>query len=289
MKPNFFIVGGPKCGTTNISHYLNLHPQVFISELNEPYYFCKFDVPENFERDSMIRDMDTYLKLFKKAKNHKAIGEATSAYLSCPHAASEIKKAFPESKIIISLRNPIERAHSAYFSYLFMHPQETSFTDMINLHHDEIMSGKFNIRNILLGGFYTEQIKRFQNHFDAKKIRIVIFEEYIKNIESTITSILRFLDVDGSIEFSEQEKGSYRVPKGALSGFLLSSKLFRKTTTKLIPTVTRQKIGDGFFLKQTTKPPMSTKERMILREIYEQEVKNLKLFLERDLPWDDFN
>ena len=69
MKPNFFIVGGSKCGTTNISYYLNEHPQVFVSELNEPYYFCRFDVPEDFERPSMIKDEVKYLKLFENAKN----------------------------------------------------------------------------------------------------------------------------------------------------------------------------------------------------------------------------
>ena len=64
MEPNFFIAGGSKCGTTNISYYLNEHPQVFVSELNEPYYFCKFDVPNDFERPSMIKDEVKYLKLF---------------------------------------------------------------------------------------------------------------------------------------------------------------------------------------------------------------------------------
>ena len=49
MPPNFFIVGGAKCATTNISYYLNQHPDVFIPELNEPHYYCRFDVPENFK------------------------------------------------------------------------------------------------------------------------------------------------------------------------------------------------------------------------------------------------
>ena len=74
MKPNFFIAGGSKCGTTNISYYLNEHPQAFISELNEPYYFAKLDVPKNFKRPSMITDYKKYLDLYKKATNHKAIG-----------------------------------------------------------------------------------------------------------------------------------------------------------------------------------------------------------------------
>ena len=67
MNPNFFIVGASKSGTTNISYYLNEHPDVFISELNEPYYFSRLDVSKNFKRESMITDYEKYLSLFKKA------------------------------------------------------------------------------------------------------------------------------------------------------------------------------------------------------------------------------
>jgi hypothetical protein len=289
MKPNFFIVGAPKCATTNISYYLSLHSDIFISELNEPYYFCKFDVPEDFERASMIRDFDKYLKLFRKAKNHKAIGEATSTYLMCPHAPSEIKKAFPDAKIVISLRNPIERAHSSYFSNLFRLNQKIGFSEMIKTHYNEVKDKKFNVYNIILAGLYTEQIINFQKYFDSTKIKIIIFEEYTKNVENTIRMILNFLDIDEKVEFKEQSKGAYRVPKGAFAKLLMNSQLFRKTATKFVPTVTRQKIGDKFLFKQTTKPQMLSEDRKLLREIYKQEVKDLEQLLGRKLPWVDFD
>ena len=288
MKPNFFIVGGSKCGTTNISYYLNEHPQVFVSELNEPYYFCRFDVPEDFERSSMIKDEVKYLKLFENAKNHKAVGEATSAYLHCPHAASEIKKSFPDSKIIISLRNPIEKAHSSYFSYKFMHPDNRSFIDMINWQEQERHGKEFFIYNFIEGGFFSKHIKRYQNEFRSDNIKIIIFENYIKNESEHIKSILKFLDIDESINLTEQPKGSYRVPKNKITGYLLGSPLFRKVATKLIPTVQRQKLGDKFFLRQTKKPSMLPSERKLLKEIYETEVRNLEELLGSKLPWDDF-
>lgn len=289
MKPNFFIAGAPKCATTNISYYLSLHPDIFISELNEPYYFCKFDVPDDFERASMIRDFDKYLNLFKKARNYKVVGEATSTYLMCPSAPSEIKKAFPDSKIIISIRNPIERAHSSYFSNLFRLNQKINFSKMIHMHNSEVRSKKFSVYNIILAGLYTEQVKNFQKYFDSNKIKIIIFEEYVKNIEGTIRSILNFLDIDEKIELSEQPKGAYRVPKGTLPRVLMNSKLFRTTATKLVPTITRQKFGDRFMFKQTTKPQMSVEDRMSLKNIYEQEVKNLERLLDKKLPWVDFS
>ena len=69
MEPNFFIVGGSKCGTTNMSYHLMEHEKIFMPDLNEPYYFCRLDVPNDFKRDSMIWDKKKYLDLFKNANN----------------------------------------------------------------------------------------------------------------------------------------------------------------------------------------------------------------------------
>ena len=150
-------------------------------------------MPEDFERPSMIKDEVKYLKLFENAKNHKAVGEATSAYLHCPHAASEIKKSFPDSKIIISLRNPIEKAHSSYFSYKFMHPDNRSFIDMINWQEQERHEKEFFIYNFIESGFFSKHIKRYQDEFRSDNIKIIIFENYIKNESEHIKSILKFL------------------------------------------------------------------------------------------------
>ena len=136
--------------------------------------------------------------------------------------------------------------------------------------------------------FYSKHIKRFQENFSADKIKIIIFEEYVKNIIPTIDSILAFLGIDEKIEFDEQPKGAYRVPKNKIAELLLENATFRKTATKLIPTITRQNIGDKYFVKQTKKPPMLQQERERLKKIYESEVKELEILLGRKLPWDDF-
>jgi hypothetical protein len=289
MSPNFFIVGGSKCGTTNISYYLNSHPKIFFSELNEPYYFCQWDVPEKYNRSSMITDMKKYLELFKNVKNEKIIGEASSPYLSCPHAALEIKKAFPNSKILISIRNPIERAHSAYFSYKFMKPTKQNFMEMIKMHEKIIKEKIFYINNILESGFYTKNIIRFQEIFGKENVKVIIFEDYIKNTILNINSILNFLGINEKVDFSEQSKGAYRIPKNFISKILLNNKIFRRLSIFLIPTVMRQKLGDKYFLKQVKKPEMLENERDYLRKLYNNEVMELERLLGKKLPWNDFH
>jgi len=289
MSPNFFIVGGSKCGTTNISYHLNSHPKIFFSELNEPYYFCQWDVSEQYNRSSMITNMKKYLNLFKNVKNEIVIGEASSTYLSCPHAAEEIKKEFASSKILISIRNPIERAHSAYFSYQFMHPTNQTFMEMVKKHQKLIDDKIFYIDSILESGFYIKNIIRFQKIFGKENVKIIIFEDYIKNTSKNIDSILNFLGINDKMNLTEQSKGSYRVPKNFLLKILLDNKSFRKISTILIPTVMRQKLGDKYFLKQGKKPEMHENERNYLRELYHDEVNELEKFLGKKLPWKDFD
>ena len=253
----------------------------------EPYYFARIDVPKNYERP-IIKEKEKYLKLFNGAKNCDVIGESSPVYLYCPHSAVDIKKQFPNSKIIISLRNPIEIVHSMYYSLKFMKFENRNFQEVLDTDESEILAGRFSINNLLGPGFYSKHIKRFQGIFPSEKIKIVIFEEYVQNIETTINSILSFLDIDESTEFSEQPKGAYRVPRNKTAEVLLENRIFRKIAQTIIPEVTRSKIGDRFFVKGSKKPPMNLKDRERLKQIFNDDVKNVKKLLNKDLPWDDF-
>ena len=288
VEPNFFIVGAPKSGTTNISYYLIQHTQVFMPENLEPYYFARLDIPQNYERE-IISDEKKYLNLFKNAKNCKAIGESSPVYLYCPHSALEIKNRFPNSKIIISLRNPIEIAYSEYFSLKFMgFDKNRSFNELLDSSKEQLDQNEFHIDSLLEAGFYSKHIKRFQKIFSKNQIKIIIFEEYIKNTIPTINSILSFLDIDKSIAFKTAPKGAYKVPRNFASQKLMNNSTFRKTAKFIIPTVARQKIGERFLVKESSRPILKQNERQRLKEIYQDDVENLAKLLGRSLPWKDF-
>ena len=288
MEPNFFIVGAPKSGTTNMSYYLMQHPQVFMPENLEPYYFARLDIPQNYERE-IISNEKKYLNLFKNTKNCRAIGESSPVYLYCPHSALEIKNRFPNSKIIISLRNPIEIAYSEYFSLKFMgFDKNRSFNELLDSSKEQLDQNEFHIDSLLEAGFYSKHIKRFQKIFSKNQIKIIIFEEYIKNTIPTINSILSFLDIDKSIAFKTAPKGAYKVPRNFASQKLMNNSTFRKTAKFIIPTVARQKIGERFLVKESSRPVLKQNERQRLKEIYQDDVENLAKLLGRSLPWKDF-
>src|SRR3989344_5640213 len=102
FKVDFIGVGAPKCGTTWIAECLAEHPDVCFSWNKEPHFF-------NRDRE-YEKSLDYYRTYFKNCENKKLRGEYTVNYLYFDSAADRIKKHFPGTKIIIALRNPIERA-----------------------------------------------------------------------------------------------------------------------------------------------------------------------------------
>ena len=288
-EPNFFIVGAPKSATTNITYYLMQHSEIFIPEDFEPYYFARLDTPENYERQ-IISNQKKYLDLFQTNRNHKFIGESSPVYLFCPNAAADIKNHFPNSKIIISLRNPIEIAYSQYLSLKFMgFNNELSFNEILDNDEERISKGEFFIDSVLESGFYSKHIRNFQNFFPDEQIKIVIFEEYIKNPIHTINLLLSFLGAEKKTDFKPVPKNSFRVPKNPIANSILNNFTLRKISRKFLPIVTRSKIGDNLLVKESSRPKLEQNLRIRLKKIYQEDVKELELLLNRKFPWNEFN
>ncbi len=112
-KPNLFIVGAPKSGTTSLFHALAQHGAVFACKKKEPLFFGS-----DFSKNRCYTE-EEYLDLFAAAKEETYLLEATTWYLFSERAAREIFEFNPESKIIIMLRNPVDLLYSLYYQRLF--------------------------------------------------------------------------------------------------------------------------------------------------------------------------
>ena len=117
-RPNFFILGAPKCGTTALSEYLRRHPRAFVSQPKEPHYFCRdFDYYYAPGR----RSEEHYLRLFEEAGDeHDAVGEASVWYLYSSTAARDIAAFDPAARAVVMLRNPVELVPSLHSQLLYM-------------------------------------------------------------------------------------------------------------------------------------------------------------------------
>lgn len=101
-KPNFFILGAPKCGTTSLAAWLAKHPSVFLSPIEEPHFF-------NTDDRQGLTTLAAYEELFRDARDyHSAVGEASVWYLSSSEAVRNILQYQPDARFIVMLRNPVE-------------------------------------------------------------------------------------------------------------------------------------------------------------------------------------
>jgi len=197
-RPDFFIVGAARSGTTSLWQYLKQHPKVFMpeDELNkEPAYFSEKGYTLGYKK---------YLLLFKGADNsHARVGEASTAYLTDPSSAKRIYDFLPNAKIIIMLRNPVDRAYSLY-QWMVQEGYEyaESFEKALDLENERIGKQIPNwfepeyYWNYLYfnSGLYYKQVKRYMELF-GDNVCLVKMDDFKKNFTREYCRICRFLNL----------------------------------------------------------------------------------------------
>ncbi len=285
--PNFFIVGAPKSGTSSLYEYLKSIPGIYMSTEKEPNYFSAVSVAKN----NLLKPMDKkrYLGLFKNVKNEKIIGEASPNYLADPEAAKLIHQVSPNAKILISLRNPIERVFSNYLMYKGVGRVSGSFREIIeNEFKNEFDYG--DVRLKLHTGKYYADVKRYLETFGNNNVKIIIFEEFFEAPKNSFNEILKFLHLSYLLDDFENIQHN---PHSSINGKFLQTIWSNKNVQNLvksgiIPMSTRKFLRNKLFLKKQTKPKLPEDARKILEKFYYDDVQKLKNLLGRELPWQGF-
>jgi len=286
--PNFYIVGGPKCGSTSLYEYLKKIPGIYMSTEKEPNYFSSATVSENSPA-LPIRSEKKYLNLFKNVKNEKIIGEATPTYLADPKAAELIHQISPNAKILISLRDPIERLFSNYLMYNGVGRIKKSFHEVIeNELKYEFDNCEYELK--LERSLYSESVKRYIDTFGNDQVKIIIFEEFVKDTTSTIEEILKFLGLSYQIKnFENNIFNPDSIARGKISAGIIRNMMLRKLAKSgIIPISTRRFLRNKVLLKKRSIPKMDDVDRKILVKFFYEDVQKLEKILDRELPWNDF-
>ncbi len=271
--PNFFIVGAPKAGTTSLYNYLTRTPGVYMSPMKEPRYFTTIN-PVEVTAMPPVRDRAEYLRLFQGAKDEMAIGEASVTYLRDPETPTRIREAVPDARIIMLLRDPVERAFSDYL----MHVREGWQT----LPFQEALRTDLYLEK----GFYAQQVKRYLDTFGPERVKIIIFEEFIQDTNGSVSDVLKFLGVNGQPPLSAKEAyNAFAMPRLRWAYRILGSRWTRKAARALIPAPLRVLVKERILLKQVSKPAMPQEARKFLEDLYRDDVRKLEEFLGRRLPW----
>jgi len=194
--PNFFIVGAAKAGTSTLWRCLKDHPQVYMPDDE----LCK--EPGFFSNLYGIKEIGCYQNLFKHSnEQHKIIGEATTAYLTDPSSAGNIKQIIPKAKILIILRNPADRAYSLY-NWMVQEGYEyaPTFSYALSIEGKRIKKSTSFWRRqyywdylYFRSGLYYNQAKRYLDLFSD--VLILKFDELVHNPQNTYQKIYDFLEI----------------------------------------------------------------------------------------------
>jgi len=210
-KPNLFIVGAMKCGTTAWFEYLRSHPDIFMSDPKEPSFFA-LDVP-NWRQ---IRSEEEYSALFANSAAAKVVGEASTTYLMSETAAKAIRRYSPGAKILIFLRGQEECLPSLHNQFLAEFSEDiTDFETAWRLSGrrppSTIPQGCLEPRTLDYAamGRFDEQVRRYFDAFPPEQIRVFWYSDWTADPRSTYLEILGFLglDDDGRTEFRPANQG----------------------------------------------------------------------------------
>ncbi len=201
-RPDFFVVGAFKSGSTALYEQLRRHPQIFMPFHKEPLYFGD-DLTRRYGRLTE----DDYMRLFRGAKPGQRIGEASTWYLYSTSAAREIKDFSPDARIMVILRNPVDVMYAQHNQLIFNVIEDIpSFEEALAAEPERragkrIPEGPINIENLFYRHSvrFSEQLERYFEVFGREKVHVMLTEDLSRDGAGVIRGALAFLDVDPSL------------------------------------------------------------------------------------------
>jgi hypothetical protein len=181
IKPNFFIIGAPKSGTTSLASLLRWHPEAGIVDGKEANYFSYDAI--------FAQGWEKYLAKFSECAGKKAVGDASTSYCRIrfhPHTIERIYERVPEAKIIYMARHPLQRMESGYIEMLCTPAGQTM---------PSLMQALRRFPMIIDSSRYWEVFDAYRKKFGEEKIKVIFFEDYLVNQMEHFRDVCRFLQI----------------------------------------------------------------------------------------------
>ena len=202
-RPDFFIIGAFKSGTTAMYEYLRRHPQLYLPEVKEPMYFGS-DLTPRYRRMTE----DEYLALFARAADEQRAGEASPWYLYSTAAAAEILDFAPSAQAIVLLRNPVDVMYAQHSQLVFNQREDIADFAAALAAEDDRRAGKRIPADALRPEalFYRHSVRfadQLRNWFDVlgrERVHVIVFDDLVADPRAVYRATLEFLGVDPSHE-----------------------------------------------------------------------------------------
>jgi len=198
-KPNFFIVGGPRCGTTALYTYLREHPGVFMPRQKECHFFA-----DDFSTFRTIDSPHDYLRLFEHGNDrHVAVGEASVFYLASEVAISNIRRFDDSARLLVMIRNPVDVVSSLHGQLLTTFQEDAEDFEQAWRLQAERRAGRAipalcqfpQCLQYARIAKFGQQLRRALRIFPREQVHVVMFEDFVKDTRQAYEDTLKFLRV----------------------------------------------------------------------------------------------
>lgn len=302
MKPNFLICGAPRSGTTFLAKNLAAHPDVYLysgdqGEAGGDVHF--FDVDREEGGVNFKKGFEWYLDHFKDAPKDGAVGEKTADYLSDSKAPYLIKDFLGDVRIILVLRDPVERAVSHFWHSRHRMSKEQTFEQLVSSPNSVSV-------DIFADGFYWRHINRYLECFERSQLLILINERVLTDPQGELKKACSFLNVSTEFLFpfanervnsGSSSRISYWVARFGRAIRIRYPRLhaailkggFGPPVVRLVKLARGKKEHDTADSRKSPYPEISRETIESLRRLYLDDVSRLSDYLGQDLRqiwWD---
>jgi hypothetical protein len=280
-KPNTFIVGAPKAGTTSLHRYLKRHPDVSVSTPKEPYYFL--------ETNTLFTAKEDYLDLWADT-NAPIRVEASPTYLYEGNARQNIHNFNPNAKILIILREPTQLLHSLHQQRVNRYKEPiTSFEDALAAEHDRVNDLLSSPTNLLYSPYvqFADHVQQYQNTFGQHNTKTILLHDLKHHPQTTYQTILNFLNLPQRHPPSFPQHNQGRTIKHATfhEFFFGQNKTVKQLARHILPWHIQSRLK-VLFGRLTTEPDSSDVDEDLKNRLKRQllpEVRRTSEILGRDL------
>ncbi|TWT97619.1 Sulfotransferase domain protein [Botrimarina colliarenosi] len=300
-SPNFFLVGAAKSGTTALAKHLAGHPDVFVSKPKEPNYYafhegerpsCKGPIDEKRLYDVLLKysvtEKRAYQSLFADAGEATAVGEASVRYLYEPFTAARIASDHPDARVLIILRDPVERMHSHYHMNLHKGVEPLAFERALKAEDDRVAAGwgwDWHYRRV---GMYAEQVRRFVNQFGEDQVLTVFHRDLAGEPLAVWRLVCEHLRVSAEFTPEFQQKVLVgRTPRSRLLKRLVWDDGFVKSMARaLVPSALRDCVAKRVNAANVGRvTPLTVDAKNRLSRLFSEDKRELEEVLGRRAPW----
>ncbi len=290
ILPNFLIAGAAKSGSTSVYYYLKQHPDIYMGLIKEPNFFSSqcLEPPKKGPFKKRIVDFEEYCDLFSKHKGETAIGEASVEYLYYyENSIKFIKKYLGDPKIVIILRNPVERAFSNYMMLKQNNKESLSFRNAMAQEDQRIKEAWEVTWFYKAKSFYYEPVKAYMEDFS--NVYVGLFDDFRKEPFAFIKGIYAFLGVDPYFEPDVSTRFMVSgIPRSRILNDFFVNKTFLQKMIRFIGVSFLKedrwvKLRDSLRAKILVRAEMDPNDKSYLQRVFHGDILKLQDLIQRDL------